>query len=87
MLTLANKAIKHLTANPENCKKTMLNSVCLVTALNPYIGYENSASVAKEALQTGKSVADIVLERGLLTKEKLDEYLTPENMLNPRIEK
>ncbi|MFY0745306.1 aspartate ammonia-lyase [Campylobacter sp. LH-2024] len=87
MLTLANKAIKHLTANPENCKKTMLNSVCLVTALNPYIGYENSASIAKEALQTGKSVADIVLERGLLTKEKLDEYLTPENMLNPRIEK
>ncbi|MBZ7948964.1 aspartate ammonia-lyase [Campylobacter molothri] len=87
MLTLANKAIKHLTANPENCKKTMLNSVCLVTALNPYIGYENSASVAKEALQTGKSVADIVLERGLLTKEKLDEYLTPENMLNPHIEK
>lgn len=87
MLTLANKAIKHLTANPENCKKTMLNSICLVTALNPYIGYENSASVAKEALQTGKSVADIVLERGLLTKEKLDEYLTPENMLNPRIEK
>ncbi|TKX34811.1 aspartate ammonia-lyase [Campylobacter taeniopygiae] len=87
MLTLANKAIKHLTANPEKCKETMLNSVCLVTALNPYIGYENSASVAKEALQTGKSVADIVLERGLLTKEKLDEYLTPENMLNPRIEK
>ncbi|EAK3930865.1 aspartate ammonia-lyase [Campylobacter jejuni] len=87
MLTLANKAIKHLTANPENCKETMLNSVCLVTALNPYIGYENSASVAKEALQTGKKVADIVLERKLLTKEKLDEYLTPEHMLNPSIEK
>lgn len=87
MLTLANKAIKHLTANPQNCKETMLNSVSLVTALNPYIGYENSASVAKEALQTGKKVADIVLERKLLTKEKLDEYLTPENMLNPSIEK
>ncbi|TKX31575.1 aspartate ammonia-lyase [Campylobacter estrildidarum] len=87
MLTLANKAIKHLTANPENCKKTMFNSISLVTALNPYIGYENSASVAKEALQTGKSVADIVLERGLLSKEKLEKYLTPENMLNPRIEK
>ncbi|EAK3673719.1 aspartate ammonia-lyase [Campylobacter jejuni] len=87
MLTLANKAIKHLTSNPENCKETMLNSVCLVTALNPYIGYENSASVAKEALQTGKKVADIVLERKLLTKEKLDEYLTPEHMLNPSIEK
>ena len=87
MLTLANKAIKHLTANPEKCKETMLNSVSLVTALNPYIGYENSASVAKEALQTGKSIPEIVLSRGLLTKEKLDEYLTPENMLNPRIEK
>lgn len=87
MLTLANKAIKHLTANPEKCKETMFNSISLVTALNPYIGYENSASVAKEALKTGKSVADIVLERGLLTKDKLDRYLTPENMLNPRIEK
>ncbi|TXE88038.1 aspartate ammonia-lyase [Campylobacter volucris] len=85
MLTLANKAIKHLTANPEQCKETMFNSVSLVTALNPYIGYEKSASIAKEALTTGKKVGDICLERGYLSKEEIDKILTPENMLNPKL--
>jgi aspartate ammonia-lyase len=56
----------------------------IVTALNPVIGYENSTAIAKEALQTNRSVYDIVLEKGLLTKEKLDELLSPENMMHPR---
>ncbi|MBT0821405.1 aspartate ammonia-lyase [Campylobacter lari] len=85
MKTLAEKAIKGLKANPENCKKLVLNSIGIVTAFNPVLGYEKSASIAKEALETGKAVGDICLERGYLPKEKIDEILTPENMLNPHM--
>jgi aspartate ammonia-lyase len=55
-----------------------------VTALNPLIGYENATAVAKEAHATGRGVAEIVLERGLLTKEQLDEVLRPEVLTQPR---
>jgi aspartate ammonia-lyase len=53
----------------------------------PHIGYDASASIAKEALKTGKSVIDIVLEKKLLTKSKLDEILQPEKMIVPTISK
>lgn len=85
MRTLAQKAIKDLTANPEACKNAVLNSIGIVTAFNPVLGYEKSASMAKEALQTGKSVADICLERGYLPKEEIDKILDPKNMLNPQM--
>ncbi len=84
-LTLVEKSIKGITVNEDRCKDYVLNSIGLVTALNPYIGYENSSSVAKEALKTGRSVYDIVLERKLLSKEKLDKILKPENMVKPHI--
>jgi aspartate ammonia-lyase len=58
------------------------NSIGIVTALNPYIGYKNSTKVAKEALETGGSVYDIVLEKGLMTKEALDKALDPVAMLH-----
>ena len=48
--------------------------------LNPYIGYKASTKVAKQALETGRSVYDLVLENGLMTKEKLDEALDPKAM-------
>ncbi len=83
--TLAYKCIDGITANKEHCKELVLNSIGLVTALNPTIGYENSTSVAKEALETKKSVYEIVLERELLTKEELDELIKPENMIKPRM--
>lgn len=79
--TLAYKCIDGITANEEQCKASVLNSIGLVTALNPYLGYQNSTMVAKEALETGKSVYDIVLEKGLLSKEELDKYLEPKNMV------
>lgn len=56
----------------------------LVTALNPYIGYEKSTEIANLALATGDSVYEIVLEEGYLTRAKLDEILSPENMTRPR---
>ena len=61
----------------------MKHSIGIVTALNPYIGYKNSTEIAKEALETGKSVYNLVLEKGLLSQAKLDEILDPKNMLQP----
>jgi len=84
MNTLKNRCVVGITANREQCKNMVLNSIGLVTALNPYIGYEASSQVAKEALVSNKSVYDLVLEKGLLSKEQLDTILSPENMVKPR---
>ncbi len=81
MNTLRTKCIDGITVNREHCYEMVKNSIGIVTALNPYIGYKNSTKVAKEALATGGSVYDIVLEKGLMTKEKLDEALDPTKML------
>lgn len=79
--TLREKCIVGITANKEVCLNMVKNSIGIVTALNPYIGYKNSTKIAKEALQTGKSVYDLVLEHQLLSQEKLDQILDPKNML------
>ena len=78
MNTLRTKCIDGITVNREHCYNMVINSIGIVTALNPYIGYKNSTKVAKEALETGRSVYDIVLE--LMTKEKLDAALDPSAM-------
>mgnify|MGYP000099470177 FL=1 len=80
---LAYKCIDGITANKIRCEEMVLNSIGLVTALNPYIGYENSTMVAKEALNNNTSVYDIVLEKKLLSKEQLDEIIHPHNMIRP----
>lgn len=80
--TLTEECILGITVNKDHCYEMVKNSIGIVTALNPYIGYKTSTKVAKEALETNRSVYDIVLERGLMTKEKLDEALDPKNMLN-----
>jgi aspartate ammonia-lyase len=56
----------------------------VVTALNPYIGYANATEVAQQALESGRSVYDLVLERKLLSKEELDAILRPEVLTYPR---
>lgn len=81
--TLRQKCITGITANKEVCLNMVRNSIGIVTALNPYIGYKNSTQIAKEALETGRSVYDLVLEKELLSQEKLDAILDPENMLKP----
>ncbi len=81
--TLREKCIVGITANKEVCLNMVKNSIGIVTALNPYIGYKNSTVIAKEALESGRSVYDLVLEHGLLTREKLDDILDPKNMLQP----
>ncbi len=82
--TLAERCIVGITANREVCRRLVENSIGLVTALNPLIGYEKSTEIASEALKTGRSVYDVVLEKGYLTKAELDDVLLPENMTRPR---
>lgn len=84
MSTLNHRCIKGITANEEECRNMVYNSIGLVTALNPIIGYEASNKLAKQALETGKRVYDLVLENNLMSKEDLDEALDPKNMLGPK---
>jgi aspartate ammonia-lyase len=83
--TLTHRCIKGITANRERCRQLVEHSIGLVTALNPYIGYENSTRIAKKALETKRSVAELVLEEGLLTREQLEDILKPERMTSPRV--
>ncbi len=82
--TLAVRCIDGITANRDVCRRMVENSIGLVTALNPIIGYERSTEIANLALQSGRSVVEIVLEKGYLTQAELDELLLPENMTRPR---
>lgn len=84
MNTLREKCIVGITANVETCRRMVYNSIGLVTALNPYLGYETSTELAREALETGKGIYDLVLERKLMSKDELDNVLRPENMVKPR---
>lgn len=81
--TLRTRCIDGITANEDRCRSFVHNSIGVVTALNPVIGYKNSTKIAKEAMATGRSVYDLVLEHGILTKEDLDTILAPENMIKP----
>jgi aspartate ammonia-lyase len=81
MQILREKCIDGITINREHNAATVKNSIGIVTALNPVIGYKASTKIAKEALETGKGVYDLVLEHGILSKEQLDELLDPSNML------
>jgi aspartate ammonia-lyase len=83
MDALNRSCIVGITANEEHCRNTIQNSIGIITALNPYIGYDNSNALAKEALETGRGVYELVLEKNLLSKEKLEEILLPENMIKP----
>ncbi|MCM1475630.1 MAG: aspartate ammonia-lyase [Muribaculaceae bacterium] len=81
--TLRTRCVEGITANREHCENLMRNSISIVTALNPVIGYKNSTKIAKEAMATGRSVYDLVLEHGILSQEDLDTVLAPENMIKP----
>jgi aspartate ammonia-lyase len=83
-IILHSRCIAGIEANRERCLEYVRNSIGLVTALVPVLGYERSAAIAKEALKTGGSVYDLVLQKGWLTQEKLDDFLKPENMTHPR---
>ena len=84
MTTLKYKCIDGITANVKHCRDLVENSIGLVTALNPVIGYEASTKLAMEALETNRGVYELVLEQKLLSKDELDKILAPENMIGPK---
>ncbi|MDI2091537.1 aspartate ammonia-lyase [Commensalibacter oyaizuii] len=75
--------IDGITANAEHCRDLVEHSIGLITALNPYIGYENATRIARKALETGKGVLELVREEKLLSEKDLEEILKPENMIGP----
>lgn len=83
-VTLADRCVRGITANRDRCREYVEHSIGLVTALNPYLGYERCTEIANEALETKRSVCDIVLEKGYMKKEEIDEILSAENMIKPR---
>jgi aspartate ammonia-lyase len=83
--TLIDKCVVGITANKDHCYDMVMNSIGIVTQLNPILGYEESASIAGEALKTGKSVHQIsVVERKLITQEKWDQIYSLDNLINPK---
>ncbi|MDT9693398.1 aspartate ammonia-lyase [Streptomyces sp. P9(2023)] len=79
-LTLAERCVVGITANVDELRAAVENSIGLATALNPYIGYTAATAIATEALRTGRGVAELTLERGLLPAERIAELLTPERL-------
>nr|HPI38047.1 lyase family protein [Ignavibacteriaceae bacterium] len=73
-----------IEANKVNINKHLENSLMLVTALNPHIGYDNAAKVAKKAHKENKTLKQAVVELDLLTEEEFDKFVRPENMIGPK---
>jgi aspartate ammonia-lyase len=81
---LVRRCINGITANREHCRQLVEHSIGLVTALNPILGYEKATQIAEEALQSGKSVVEVVLAKGYLSREQLEQVLSPQNMIRPK---
>ncbi|KOX03650.1 aspartate ammonia-lyase, partial [Streptomyces sp. NRRL B-1140] len=81
-LTLAERCVSGITANTEALRASVENSIGLVTALNPHIGYTAATDIAKEALASGGGVAKLFLKKGLLPAETLTGLLRPEILAN-----
>ena len=82
--TLQNKCIKGITANRKVCQDFVLNSIGIITYLNPLIGHNEGDIIGKICAETGKSVREVVLERGLLSEAELDDIFSIENLMNPK---
>jgi aspartate ammonia-lyase len=83
-IILADRCVDGITANRNRLEAIVRNSIGVATALNPYIGYAHATEVAVEANRTGKSVAELVLERGLMSAEQLADVLRPDVLTQPR---
>lgn len=73
--------LQGITANEDKLEHFLNNSLMLVTALNPYIGYENAAKIAKHAHKNGLTLKEAALETGLLTEEQFNEWVVPSKMI------
>ncbi|WP_446897019.1 aspartate ammonia-lyase [Clostridium sp. LBM24168] len=82
--TFKDNCIKGITANREKCRQLLNNSIGMITALSPYIGYNKAAQAAKKAINTGRSIKDIVLEEKILKEEEFEDFINPYDMIEPR---
>jgi aspartate ammonia-lyase len=85
MKVLTERCVKGILADEARCRELLDRSTAVATALSPYIGYAETADIAKTAVKTGRSIAEIVRERKLLPEDKLAEILSPEAMTSPGI--
>ena len=85
MDVLRTRCVSGLTADEARARELLDRSTAVATALSPYIGYEATAEIAKEAVKTGRSIADLVRERGLLDARALQRILAPEAMTTPGV--
>ena len=83
--TLVDNCVTGITANETRCRYFVENSVGIITAICPYVGYQKAAEIAKEAIKTGESVKKLIIEQGILTEEQMDEILDPVQMTEPGI--
>ena len=82
--TLTKNCVLGITANESLLRQRVEESASLATSLNPYIGYDQASEIAKTALKTGRKVSELVLEKGLLSEQQLNEILRPEVLTRPR---
>ncbi len=82
-VNLRDKCIDGITVNKKICENYVFNSIGIITYLNPFIGHHNGDVIGKICATTGRSVREVVLEKGLLTEEQLDDILSVENLMNP----
>jgi aspartate ammonia-lyase len=82
---LAERCVDGITANRDRLRAMLESSIGIVTALNPYIGYSAATELAQEALASGRSVSELVLEKRLLSREELDDILRPDMLTRPRL--
>ncbi len=80
---LENRCIIGITANEEHCREMVNNSIGIITAVSPHLGYENATRIAKKSLETNSSILDLILEEKLMDEKKLREVLQPANMIKP----
>lgn len=83
--TFVDNCVIGITANETRCRYFVENSVGIITAICPYVGYQKAAEIAKEAIKTGESIRKLIIEKGLLTKEQMDEIMDPVQMTEPGI--
>jgi aspartate ammonia-lyase len=83
-VVLRERCVEGISANPDRMRQFVEQSVGVVTALVPVLGYETSTEIAREALETGRGVYELVMSRGLMTREQLDRVLNPESMTQPQ---
>ena len=85
MVVLRTRTVEGIAANEDRCRELLDRSTAVATALSPYLGYATTADLAKASVATGRSIRELVLERGLMTSDVLDRLLAPESMTEPGI--